>query len=343
MNTDNMHILNVTSSDWEKQRGCQLFIAGGTGFIGRWILESFVYANRALGLNANAVVLSRNPRIFLEKAPQFSAAPELTFIQGDVRNFKWPAGNFTHVIHAATDASSTINVERSLYMFDTILEGARHMLDFAVAKKAHRFLFTSSGAVYGQQPHDLPFIAEDYLGAPRPSDPGAAYGEGKRAAELLCHIYANDHGLGTTIARCFAFVGEHLPLDGTYAIGNFMQDVLHRRPIQVKGDGTAVRTYLYAADMVSWLWTILFRGVAGRVYNVGSDKALSIRDLAEQIRLIADDPLVSVSIPDPTSATMPSSRYVPSIQRARKELNLHAHIGLEEAIIRTMQVLRSKS
>ena len=328
------HILEHTSHLWDEVRGQNIFITGGTGYFGCWLLESFTWVNDQLGLGAQATVLSRNPEAFVAKAPHLANHPSVHLVQGDVQTFKFPAGEFRFVIHAATDASAKLNQENPLLMFDTIVEGTRRTLEFARTHGTCKFLFTSSGAVYGKQPPEMTHIPEDHLGAPDPMDPGAAYGQGKWAAEALCRLYSHHFGLETKIARCFAQVGPYLSMDIHYAMGNFIRDALEGDSIHVNGDGSPLRSYLYAADLAIWLWTILLKGQSCRPYNVGSDRSVSIAELANIVRQqIA--PNNKVIIARQANTTEQRQRYVPSIERARRELMLESWISLEESIRKT--------
>jgi dTDP-glucose 4,6-dehydratase len=165
-------------------------------------------------------------------------------------------------------------------------------------------------------------------------DPRSAYGEGKRLAEHLCAIYASQYGIETKIARCFAFVGPYLPLDIHFAIGNFIRDGMQGGPIQIKGDGTPYRSYLYAADLAIWLWTILLRGEPRRLYNVGSAEALTIAELAHVVAQTFTPP-VTVQIAKIATPGQPAERYVPATQRAETELSLRQWFTLPDAIQRT--------
>jgi nucleoside-diphosphate-sugar epimerase len=324
-------ILGRTRDLWQELRGERIFITGGTGFFGCWMLESLLWAQDRLGLGAQAVVLTRNPDAFRAKAPHLAGHPTVTLLAGDVRSYEFPPGTFSHFIHAATDASAKLNDESPLHMLDMIVEGTRHALDHAVACGAQRFLFTSSGAVYGKQPPDMTHIPEEYTGAPDPLDPHSAYGEGKRLAEHLCALYTRGSDLEPKIARCFAFVGPYLPLDIHYAIGNFIRDGLRGGPIVVQGDGTPCRSYLYAADLAVWLWTILLRAQACRPYNVGSEQSISVGNLAIAVRDTLDPKGAVVVSLAPNPALRPE-RYVPSVRRASTELGLHQAYSLEDAI-----------
>lgn len=333
LDVDADHIMAHTKGLWEEFRGKRLFITGGTGFFGCWLLESFVRANEEFGLNAEVVVLTRAPEAFMGRVPRLARHPAIVYHKGDVRDFAFPDGRFSHVIHAATETSAILNAENPLLVLDTMIEGTRRVLDFTIHSGAKKFLLTSSGAVYGRQPPALTHIPETYQGAPDPLDSGAAYGEGKRVAELLCAIYAKQYGVEAKIARCFAFVGAGLPLDAHFAIGNFIRDAKNGGPVKVKGDGTPVRSYLYAADLAIWLWTILVRGRSCTPYNVGASDGYSISALAGIVAKLLGD--VGHVIDCPALEGVLPDRYVPDVARAAVELGLRPVISLEEAVLRT--------
>lgn len=167
----------------------------------------------------------------------------------------------------------------------------------------------------------------------------SAYGVGKRLAEHLCELYAQQYGFQTKLARCFAFVGPYLPLDIHFASGNFIRDGLRGESIQVKGDGMPHRSYLYAADMAIWLWTTLFKGKSFFLYNVGSDEAVTIADLANPVAG-QFEPRPRIEIERRQVSGPAGERYVPSIGRVRREFGLRSTIGLAEAVKRTIDWFR---
>lgn len=319
---------------WNEVRGQHLFVTGGTGFFGCWLLESFCYLNKVLSLDAKATVLTRNPVAFRQKCPHVALDPAITLVAGDVRSFEFPKGEYRYVIHAATEASAKLASEYPLEMLSTIIRGTERTLEFAVNHGCAKFLFTSSGAVYGKQPPQLTHVPEDYTGGPDPLDANNVYAEGKRTAELICSIYHKQYGLECKIARCWAFCGPHLPLDQHFAIGNFIGDVLADRPIQIQGDGTPRRSYLYAADLAAWLWTILLRAPVMMPFNVGSARDLSILELAKIVAATLK-PSTEISVAQKPGPNNEASRYVPSVERACTVLGLSETVSLESGIRKT--------
>ncbi len=331
--TDLDNVLARTEALWSNLRGERILITGATGFFGCWLLESFAWANHRLNLNAHVVGLSRRPDALATKAPHLATDPAITLHAADILNGNFPGGTFSHVIHAATEASARLNTEEPLAMFDTIVEGTRQTLHFATTRSAGRLLFVSSGAVYGTQPSHITHLGESFEGGPDPLNRDSAYAEGKRAAEMLCGLAASPR-FEPVVARCYAFVGPYMQLDTHFAIGNFISDALRGGPIKVKGDGSPFRSYLYASDLAVWLWTILFKGQSGRAYNVGSEDALNIAALAHEVAA-ASPQKVGVHIAFARNSGASVHRYVPSTARAHEELGLAAEVPLREAIRRT--------
>jgi dTDP-glucose 4,6-dehydratase len=339
-------VLERNADDFAAFRGARFFISGGTGFVGSWLLETFAWANRRLALDASAVVLTRSPDAFATAAPHLLCDPAISFRRGDVRDRKSIWGTFDVVVHAATTVSSSVDAaygQSPLELIETVVDGTRRVLDLARRNGAIPFLFTSSGAVYGEQSPRLERIEETYLGAPDSLQATCAYHEAKRLAEMLCGIEAERCGLQTKIARLFAFVGPYLPVDRHFAIGNFIGDVLRGRAIDVLGDGRAVRTYMYAGDLATWLWRILARGEQERAYNVGSEHPRTIADVARAVSE-ANDGANEVIIRG-VQGTQPfqPDRYVPSTSRARIELGLSETIPFDEAIRRTIAWHRARA
>jgi nucleoside-diphosphate-sugar epimerase len=328
------HALAHTRELWAEARGWRFFLTGGTGFFGPWLVETFAHANDRLNLGAELVVLTRDPLVALERLPHYATLRGVTLHAGDVRGFTPPAGSFDVVIHGAAESSQQGHAGDHRHMFDTIIDGTRHTLGVARSSRARRYLLLSSGAVYGRQPPDVSHVREDYVGGPDVADARSAYGEGKRAAEVLAAIEAASGDLSVRVARCFAFVGPHLPLDIHFAIGNFIRDAMRGGPIRIAGDGTAVRSYLYMADLAIWLWTLALSPSASGAYNVGSEEGLSMLDVARAVAAVCAA-YARVEVAGTAQVGARPHRYVPSTMRAQKLLGLGPTVGLGDAIRRT--------
>lgn len=296
-----------------------ILITGGTGFFGKSLLDYRLRHPNLLS-DANITILSRDSEKFIRENALLSQQPRVTFITGDIRDFNIDTGDIDIIIHAATSAVTTIQDEEQT---SVIVDGTRHVIEVAKAHHTQRLLFTSSGAVYGPQT-----IAVDECA---PCNPITAYGKGKLLAEQLLV----KSGIPTLIARCFAFTGPHLNRKIHYAIGNFIQNCLDGKPIVINGDGTPRRSYLYADDLVEWLFALLERGLANRPYNIGSPIGLSIRELAEEVRKTlkcSNEIIVRGNRNDDS----PISAYVPIVNRAMDELGVTVNTTLQDAILKSV-------
>lgn len=326
------YIFYETISLWEEIRNQKIFITGGTGFFGRWLLESFVWVNKKLKLNAKATILTRNIKSFYEKCPTLFSEESLKFYEGDIIDCTFPKESFTHLIHAATDGNYIHT--SPLEMLNTIIQGTKNCLEFANFCGVKKFLFISSGAMYGQQPDALQ-ICEKNLSHLDVAETTTSYAAGKFIGEFLCKLYARQYGFSIKIARCFAFLGPYLPLDLHYAMGNFILNRLNNENILIKGNGQLLRSYLYTADLCIWLWTILFRGRNLIAYNVGSNEVYSLKEIAYLIAHMME-PKVEVFIESTSFTHTILENYIPDITLAKEDLNLIPRINLVSGLTSTI-------
>lgn len=322
---------------WQQLKNAHIFMTGGSGLFGRWLLAAIVDANRRLGVNIQVTVLSRHASVFLS---QYAGLLEIHALQGDVAEFRFPSQQFTHVIHmATTSAHETFAGEDSLAKFHMLIRGTERVMQFAGRCGAKKVLFTSSGVVYGAYPESLQRIPETYPGAPSTTDDASGLGQGKRAAEFICSYYAKHAPFELSIARCFSFVGPGMPLDLHYAIGNFIRDALAGKPIVVKGDGLPMRSFLYLGDLVHWLLAILMDGGHNTCYNVGSERVVSVAELAHLVRdvLAPEQSVIVQGNAGYAVGNFNRNWYVPDVAIAKSVLGLADWTSLEQAIVHTAQ------
>lgn len=329
-------VLEHTQEIWRELRGTRIFVTGGTGFIGTWLLESLLHANRQLDTRIRIDLLSRDSEAYSKRLPHVASSKEVSLWQGDVRTFEGPTANFDVVIHAATDVGNIQKAADYLSVFDVNTLGTRRVLEFAKDRNAQRLLLLSSGAVYGVQPPELTHIPESHEHSPSSTQLKSAYGIGKYASEWLASAYSQQYSLEAKIARIFTLVGPGLPLDGPFAAGNFIQNVLEEKCIKVQGDGTPMRSYLYAADMAIWLLHILCRGKTAFPYNVGSEHALSIKELAVEVAKLSQSE-IDIHIAKNAAPDVLPARYVPCTTRIKNELGLTEITPISLALEKTLR------
>lgn len=312
-----------TAKFWKSLAGARIFFAGGTGFFGASLLEGLLWAREAFDLDIQTVVLTRNKSAFLQRMPQFVGAEGIDFCEGEASSFRFPPGQFSHVIHGASSVALP-GKNQDGEVEAALVRDTAHILECARSSGCSRFLYISSGAAYGALPTESLRFTEQML--PKPT---TAYGRGKLQSEMLC--LQSTGTMDIVVARGFAFVGPFLPLDGHFAIGNFIRSALTGTPIVISGDGTALRSYLFSADLAVWMTALMTAGRSGEVYNLGSDQEVSIRDLAQLVAQ-ALNPSIEVQILKIASPGQAPDRYIPSTDKIRNDLGVSQLFDLRTAI-----------
>lgn len=334
---DLAHVGHTVGADWDTLRRAEVFITGGTGFFGIWLVESLLWANERYGLGLRVSVLTRDAARFRAgRARHLAGRSDLVVVEGTMTAIPRDGGPYSHIIHAASETNVEQSADWAARHVAGALGGMTSVLDLARQHRAKAVLLTSSGAVYGQADSIVDLRSVEGPGSiAEMTSEKMVYGQAKRMMEIMAAIGAQQIGCRALIARCFAFVGPYLPLDSNYAIGNFMRDVLARRDIVINGDGTPLRSYLYAADLIAWLLAILARGQSGRPYNVGGDVAVSIADLARAVNRVAGNPVGVVIRQSPRPGAQPNA-YLPDLRRVTTELGVKVGVSLDDAIGRTL-------
>jgi nucleoside-diphosphate-sugar epimerase len=318
---------------WGSLNGAHVVVTGAAGFVGGWVVEALAFVADEFGLTLSITAAVRDAGVFRERLPHLAGSSRVRLLEGDVRRISI-SDRPTHIVHAASATTPARHAMDPGDIIDTIVAGTGRIALLARESGA-RLLHVSSGSVYDRRTTSSVRIAEDHAAIEEGPSLAERFGVAKRRAERI----AIEQSANASVARVFTVVGPRLPVGGQFAVGQFLGDALERRDVRVTGDGSPVRTYLYAGDLISWCLAILLRGTAGRSYNVGAEREHSLMDVAERVSRLPS-PRVSV-----TRALTPSpariDRYVPDTSRARDELALDAWTGFDEALSRTWTWLRA--
>jgi dTDP-glucose 4,6-dehydratase len=329
--------VQLAAVDWEHLAGQHILITGGTGFLGSSVLNAVLVANQIYDLNCRFTVLTRNIRRTLARHQNLRKCAVVQLVEGDVASFLVTEQRFDACIHAAADYGQE-PLELPQTAMRRILNGTTHVLEICRRTKVKSLLYVSSGSVYGlsRPKFDSGFVEDEVSNSLGLLEAGDGYAAGKLGSEALCLSEQSVGELRVYIVRCFTLAGPEMPLNRHFAFGNFIRDALFCPGISVKGDGKAIRSYLFTQDCALWLWRILLHGRPYTVYNVGSDDPIAIYDLAIAIRnKLAPGKPVSRTLISPSVDQRP--RYLPSIKKARSELGLKAWVDLDSIIERTAE------
>jgi dTDP-glucose 4,6-dehydratase len=308
----------------------RLLVIGGSGFFGKSILDSYQRGLlQSFGIGAISV-MARSAHKLKSQTPNL-LDKTISLIDGDIATCsELPEAEY--VIHAAASTDAKDYIAQPAIERKNIQMGTLNFCRLApIYCRGSKIVFASSGAVYGQQPIDLVGLREDSpltqisSLAPSKQDYAAAKRDSENAIALL-----GDAGLSVSIARCFSFVGKYLPRDRSFAIGNFIENGLRGESITVNAKSLVYRSYLHSDDLVQWLMRIGQSASAEcPIFNVGSDEAISIQDLAKKLAAY-----FQVDLQLPRIEGVSVDRYIPSIEKARA-IGCRIEYPLDRAIEKT--------
>ncbi len=315
-----------------------LLLIGGTGFFGKSFLDSFHRGALDCWDVERVIVLSRNASKLRKICSQL-ISDRVELLSADIGTVDWlPAADY--VIHAA----ASTDARRYLSAPDTerknIQAGVINYCKLAPQfHEGSNIVYASSGAVYGVQSESFQPIEEsmECLDVELMPEHKRDYAVAKRDAEKAIRRLCQESNIKASIARCFAFIGPWLPRDQHFAIGNFIDDGLAGRPIIVKATYPVYRSYMHADDLVDWLMSMVSKAKNScQAYNVGSDVAVKIDDLA---KLVASEFGVEALVPNQSNGMV--DFYVPSVNKARTDLGLTLKYNLQQAIKATIERIRA--
>ncbi len=335
---DVLNIFEMHSQLPEPLRNAHIFITGGTGFLGSWLLELICGLNDQFDFKIKATIASRSMSKFIKSHPHLVARKEFTFQPNDVRNLIELPHDTTHIIHAAATSSRDFFASFPTTAFENNVDATLQIFRRAVQLGSiQNILLVSSSLVYGKQPDDALSIAEDSFGGViNPFDTNSVYAESKRACEAAAAAFLTEMKLPISIARPFSFIGPYQSLDLPWAITNFMQEAFKGGPINIMTDGSVVRSAMYASDFANWILHITAYAQPRAVYNVGSSEPVNLLSLAKMISsYFKDEPKIITSSGNNTLGGR--RNVVPNVSKAQKELQLKITVNMEEAVRRSME------
>ncbi len=304
--------------------------------MGKWLTEAIALLNNKYDFNIKLYLLARNIQEYKQQVPHLAKLHFLNFLEEDIRNVTSLPDDITYVIHAAGSPDSRKHISNPLKTIDIIYKGTNAVLNACLRlPNLIKFVHISSNYVYGYQNNRIENIKETEIGPSDPNAVNAAYSEAKRLAETVCAVYRNQQKLPIVIIRPFAFIGPYQMLDKPWAINNFIRDSILGGPIRILGNENTVRGYMYGSDMAFWLLKSLVIGKTGAVYNLGSDQAITLKELSTKIIKNFNNK-IEVLVRSSKSYPLSPIVSVPDTTHIKSEISVKQIFNLDTAIKKTI-------
>lgn len=328
---------------WEKFKNKTMLISGATGLVGSFLIDVLMYKNFYHDLECTVYALARNEDRAKQRFTYCKNSFYYRFVKYDVNNALCDAdfGTVDYVLHLA---SNTHPMQYSVDPIGTITSniiGTQNMLEFAAKHDTIRCLFTSSNEIYGENRGDVEKFDEAYCGYIDCNTMRAGYPEAKRCSEALCQAYIRQKSLDIVIPRLTRSYGPTLLKSDTKALSQFISKGVEGKNIVLKSAGTQYYSYLYIADTVSGLLTVILNGKKGEAYNIADDASdIRLKDLAEIIANYAGVEVI-YEIPDAIERDGYSKATKARLESNKlKQLGWSARYDIKTGVERTLGILK---
>lgn len=320
-------------------RNKTILITGATGLIGMNIVRALAYADVKMNLNMKIIAVVRD----IHKAHDiFAELHEISYIVSNVEELKYSGTHIDYIIHGASPTASKYFVSHPVETIKTALAGTVNILRIAKAENVSGIIYLSSMEVYGHI-EDERLLKESDLGYIDPLNPRNSYPESKRMCEAMCAAYSHEYGVPAKIARLVMTFGPGIPYDDNRVCAEFMRKVIEEKDIILKTEGKTKRCYLYTADAVTAILTILLKGESGHAYNAANPETYcSIREMAEMIAQKVSGGKISVKFSlDEDISMYPAPGFTNLDVSALKNCGWSPSINLQDMYLRTIEYIRS--
>lgn len=340
-------IVKGFGKDAKKFEGKTVFLSGGGGFLGKYIVGTLCRLNDTV-LEKPCRIISVDNFITGTPHPHFNykGRSDVLEVWGDITQPLPVREPLHYIIHAAGLASPVFYKKYPLETIDSAVGGIRHLLELAKKNKEtiEGFLFFSSSEIYGDpDPKSVP-TPETYHGYVSSVGPRACYDESKRLGETIATIYFEQFGIPTKIVRPFNVFGPGMGHNDRRVLPMFAYKALNKESIPVHGDGHQTRTFCYITDAIAGFLKVLVSGKPGHAYNIGNaDNEISMADLAKLFVEIEGGgaSFELISYPENYPAGEPQRRC-PDLSKAELDLSYKAAVSLKEGLTRFINWCRNE-